>query len=378
MVDEAGGGTRLPAPRLRAAILLAGIGVVSLLHYVTAPSQSVWHAIYQHLYHVPVIFGAYWFGVKGGLLLATMAAVTYVPHIGGFHDQDPRFAVSQYIEILLLYIIGAIVGLLASNQRRLTDRYRATAESLREANLQLTRSHAEVRRADRLSGLGQIAAGLAHELRNPLASIKGALEIVGGRAAPGTPEAEFSGLADAELGRLDSLLTDFLAYARPREPQFVTTPLSDIIQHVLALLRPIGECSAVTLAASREPGDRLVRADREQIEQVLFNVIVNAVQASPHGGTVTVHEAGEAGACVIAVTDQGAGIDPTLLDQVFEPFFTTKKRGTGLGLAIGQRIVMAHGGRIQIVAGEGGGTVCRIVLPQVPAGSPAGGRAEVA
>ena len=354
----------------KAGALVAGVGAVSLMHYMTGPPESLWHAVFQHMYHVPVILGAFWFGLAGGLATATLAAAAYAPHIGGFQHHDGQFALSQYTELLLLYIVGTTVGLLSSAQQRLTNRYREMAESLRRANVELTQSHEEVRRADRLATLGQIAAGLAHELRNPMAAIKGAIEIVEGRVAPGTPEAEFARLADVEIRRLDALLTDFLAYARPRDPQFVATGVDDIIQHVLALLRPIADRSAVTFTTSREPGERLVRADREQIEQVLFNVILNAIQASPRGGTVSVRETGRDGACVIAVSDQGPGVPPELAPRIFEPFFTTKKQGTGLGLPTAHRIVTAHGGRIDIGAADGGGTVCRVILPGIAPGVP--------
>ena len=354
---------RTTGTRLKTAALLASIGVISFLHYVTGPPESLWHAVYQHLYHVPVIFGAYWFGLRGGLGLATVAALAYVPHIGGFHDQDSRFALSQYTELLLLFVVGATVGVLASAQRRLTNRYRETAESLRHANRELTESHEEVRRADRLTALGQIAASLAHELRNPIAAITGAIEIVSARVAPGTPEAEFAGLADAEIRRLDALLNDFLAYARPRDPQFVATGLGDVVQHVLTLLRPIAERSAVAFTTQLEPGERRVRADREQIEQVLFNIILNAIQASPRGGTVRLREAERAGACELTVSDEGPGIQPEVSARIFEPFFTTKKQGSGLGLPTANRIVEAHGGRIELSTANGGGAVFRVILP---------------
>lgn len=351
--------------------LVAAVAVVSLLHYLTAARESLWHAVYQHLYHVPVIFGAYWFGVRGGVATATVAALAYLPHIEGFQDHDRLFAFSQYTSLLLLYIIGTTVGLLASSQRRVTARYREAAESLQTANRQLTQSQEEVRRADRLAALGQIAAGLAHELRNPLAAIKGSLEILRGRAQEGTPEAEFTALAEVELSRLDTLLTDFLAYARPREPQFTASPLDDVIEHVVALLRPTADRGRVKLEMEQPRTPRLVRADREQIGQVMFNVVVNAIQATPEGGTVRVTQREADGSLAIDVIDQGPGIPPEKAGEVFEPFFTTRSRGTGLGLPIAQRIVVAHHGRIELTGADGGGTRCSVILPLLT-GPPAG------
>jgi signal transduction histidine kinase len=352
---------------LRIAVPVAGVAGVSLLHYLTGNRESVWHAVFQHLYHVPVIFGAYWFGATGGIATATLAAALYLPHIGGFQADGRQFAFSQYTGVLFLYVIGTTVGLLASAQRRLTARYREAAESLRRSNVELTRSYEEVKRADRLAALGQIAAGLAHEVRNPLGAIKGSLEILRGRAREGSPEAEFSALAEAELTRLETLLTDFLSYARPHEPRLTASPLDDLVDHVVALLRPTAERASVQLEVEHRPGGPLVRIDREQVGQVVFNMVLNAIQASAPGTAVRIRELDMEGELVLEIRDQGPGISGEHAGRIFEPFFTTKKRGTGLGLPIAQRIVAAHGGRIELNSLEGGGTVFRVMLPRATA-----------
>ena len=356
-----------PRTALTIAVPVAGVAVVSLLHYLTGNRESLWHPVFQHLYNVPVIFGAYWFGATGGIATATLAAAMYLPHIGGFQADGRQFAFSQYTGVLLLYIIGTTVGLLASAQRRLTARYREAAESLRKSNVELTRSYEELGKADRLAALGQIAAGLAHELRNPLGAIKGSLEILRSRAREGSPEAEFSALAETELTRLDSLLTDFLSYARPHEPRLTASPLDDLVDHVVALLRPTAERASVQLEAEHPRGGPLVRIDREQIGQVVFNMVLNAIQASAPGTAVRIRELEIEGELVLEIRDQGPGIVAEHAGHIFEPFFTTKKRGTGLGLPIAQRIVTAHGGRIELDSAEGGGTVFRVILPRAAA-----------
>jgi signal transduction histidine kinase len=296
------------------------------------------------------------------------AAVAYWPHIHITWGANAAYAASQYAELVIFQAAGLLVGFLSDVQRRLTRQSQEAAASLESANRELRESQEQVRRADRLSALGQIAAGLAHEIRNPLAGIKGALEIVASRVGPGTPEAEFTGVASTELARLDSLVGEFLTYARPREPELRMASVRDAIDHVVLLLGPEAERAAVTIVRDETVPLPDLRMDPEQVRQVLFNVILNAVQASPAGKAVRIRTYADSGAAVVEVSDEGPGIPPESRERVFDPFFTTKTHGTGLGLAVSYRIVAAHGGRIAIDAGSTGtpasvGTVVRIELP---------------
>lgn len=350
----------------RWAGVLAGVTAVSGLHYATPPAHFVLHAVYQRLYYAPVILAAYWFGVRGGLVAAVLSAIAYAPHIHTAWSHNPPYTVSQYAELVVFLSLGLSVGLIASHERRLTNRYREAAESLERANRDLRESGEQLRRAERLSALGEIAAGLVHEIRNPLAGVKGALEIVSSRAAAGTPEAEFSTVATHELQRLETLVQEFLDYARPRPPRLRPADLPDIIHRVVSLLGPQADRAEVALAVEGSDTSQGLRIDPEQIEQVLVNVLLNAVQASRPGGRVTLRHGPQGSRYLIEVHDQGAGIPPDRLARIFEPFFTTKERGTGLGLAISQRIVAAHGGEIRISSSQGRGTIVEILL-QLPA-----------
>jgi two-component system, NtrC family, sensor histidine kinase HydH len=348
---------------MRWVVLLFALGVVSVLHYVTSADQAWLHVAYQRLYYAPIVVGAYWFGVRGGLITAFAAAVAYVPHIQHTWSSNVPYAASQYAELVLFHLAGLLVGFLADVQRRLTKQYQRAAASLEVANRELRDSHEQLMRADRLSALGEMAAGLAHEVRNPLAGMKGALEIVASRVMAGTPEAEFMGIATTELGRLDSLVGEFLLYARPREPEFRLASLHDVIDHVVFLLTPEAERALVTVV--RDESERLpdVRMDPEQIQQVLFNVALNGVQASPTSSDLRIRTTRGGDWAIVEVADQGAGIPPEHRHRLFDPFFTTKTHGTGLGLAVSQRIIAAHGGRVDIVGTDRGGTVVRIALP---------------
>lgn len=345
--------------------LVAAVAAISGLHYATPSEYFVLHPIYQRLYYVPIVLAAYWFGARGGVVAALVSSIAYAPHIHTAWSHNPPYTVSQYAELIVFLSLGLAVGLIASHERRLSRQYRETAESLERANQELRESTEQLRRAERLSALGEIAAGLAHEIRNPLAGVKGALEIVSSRSAAGTPEAEFSAIANRELQRLEGLVQEFLDYARPRPPHLRPADLPDVIRRVSNLLGPQADRVGVALEVEGDETSPGVRVDPEQIQQVLVNVVLNAVQASPRGARVALRHGARDGRYVIEVADRGPGIPAEARARIFEPFFTTKERGTGLGLAISQRIVAAHQGEIRIGPREGGGTKVEILLPRV-------------
>jgi signal transduction histidine kinase len=339
------------------------VAAISALHYATSPAHAVLHGIYQRAYYVPVILAAYWFGLRGGVVAALLSVTGYVPHIHSAWSHNQPYTVSQYAELVVFLALGVSVGLIASHERRLANRSRETAESLERANRELRESTEQLRRAERLSILGEIAAGLAHEIRNPLAGMKGALEIVTARAASGTPEAEFSAIATKELQRLESLVQEFLGFARPKPPRLRAADMSDIVKRVTTLLGPQAERAGVHLSSEDLGAASSVQADPEQIQQVLVNVVLNAIQASPRDGSVSIRGETRDGRYRLQVSDEGPGIPPDAAARIFEPFFTTKERGSGLGLAISQRIVSAHKGDIRLRPRPGGGTVVDIELP---------------
>ena len=311
------------------------------------------------LYYIPILVSAYWYGPFGGLLVAIASSVAYAPHL----RENPALEQGRYAEIVFFHAIGLTVGLLAMAQRRVADRYQRAAATLEKANQELRASYEQLTRADRLKTLGEVAAGLAHEIRHPLASIRGALEIIESRAAPLSPEAEFSRLAMAEVQRLDTLVWEFLRYAKPHEPELRPTSLCELIDRVVALLVGEADRAGVSLRVNRRGDLPPITLDAPQIEQVLLNVVLNAIQASPRGSEVRIDALPRDDLAVIDVTDEGSGMSREQVARAFAPFFTTKDAGTGLGLAIAQRIVAAHRGSIDIESTPGRGSRVRIHLP---------------
>jgi two-component system sensor histidine kinase HydH len=352
----------------RAAGLIGAIGAISALRYATGGSTSIWHELSLRLYYLPILMSAYWYGAPGGLIVALISSAVYVQHI---FQPTSTFDASRYAEVVVFHVIGLCVGMLSTAQRRVTARYQQVAATLESANRELRDSHEQIRRIDRLKTLGEVATGLAHEIRHPLASIRGALEIIEARSQMETPEAEFSRLGMAEVDRLDHLVWEFLRYARPHDPELRSVSLHEIVERVVRLLRVETERAQVRLETEDAVTMLDVVVDPLQIEQVLLNVVLNAIQASPSGTRILIREHLDHRQAVLDVVDEGPGIPAEHLSSVFSPFFTTRDKGTGLGLAIAQRIVTAHDGRIDVHQTSARGTCIRIRLPLGQAAEPA-------
>ena len=232
----------------------------------------------------------------------------------------------------------------------------------------------QLRRSERLSVVGQLATGLAHEVRNPLASLSGAIELLGTDLQATDPSSRrLLRIVERETGRLDRLVSDFLAYAAGRPPRREAVALADLVTEIQELLAS-GEHGRLELAVEIEPGLTAL-GDADQLRQVLWNLILNAAQASPPDGRVVVRGsavpqgAGQPEQVRIEVEDRGAGIPPEELERAFEPFFTTKAKGTGLGLATVHRVIEAHGGGVALRSDVGKGTVVSVTLEAAQAGA---------
>ena len=231
----------------------------------------------------------------------------------------------------------------------------------------LTDRHAmaeAVQRSEKLAALGQLSAGLAHELRNPLASMSGSVQLLSESAQLDAEDRRLMDIVLREADRLDALITDFLRFARPRPLQPGHFDLARAIHTSLALLRNRPTDKAFTIVESL-PESLPFFGDADQLGQVIWNLLVNAAQALRQEGgdiRVTAQRLSD-GAVEIVVSDTGMGIAERHLSSLFDPFFTTKQGGTGLGLSIAHGIVQAHQGRIEVTSREGAGTTFRVVLP---------------
>jgi len=233
-----------------------------------------------------------------------------------------------------------------------------------------------LRQADRLRAVGELAASIAHEIRNPLASIAGSIEMLTESDAIGDGEQRLLRIIMKESDRLNHIIEEFLAYARERTPQLAPHDIHTIVEEVVTLFRN-NAAATRGIQLELDAPDELPRvlADGEQIKQVFFNLLRNATDAMPSGGTIRVQiEACEPEAAdhepaplCVRVSDTGCGIPPEALDHVFEPFFSTKRGGLGIGLALAEKIMRGHNGTISVESVSGNGTTFSITLPRVTA-----------
>ncbi len=221
-----------------------------------------------------------------------------------------------------------------------------------------------VRRADRLAAVGKLAAGLAHEVRNPLASMTGSIQLLMGSRGLNEQERRLMQIVLREGERLEALVHDFLTFARPTQPQWAELDAAPLAQETYDFFRQGPRAPGLVFELDLEPGVK-VRADPGQLKQVLWNLLTNAADATGAGGRIVLGVRREDKEALLAVEDSGAGIAADDLPRIFDPFFTTKERGTGLGLAIVHRIVEANGGRIVVESEAGKGSKFTVRLPAV-------------
>lgn len=222
------------------------------------------------------------------------------------------------------------------------------------------------RRQDRLAAVGRVAAGIAHEIRNPLAAMRGAIQVLHSDTQPNSSEAELMEIILRESDRLNKIIADFLTYARPRAGTFTTIDLRESLGETFALLRHSPEIREVHLLDIASPDEPvMIHADAARLKQVFWNLSRNAIQAMPAGGRLSAEMQRTSSGCIrITFNDTGAGMTPEQVEQLFEPFSASTSGGTGLGLSIVYQIIRDHGGTINVRSREGEGTTISLEIPE--------------
>jgi signal transduction histidine kinase len=361
----------------RLAILAVIIAGITAQHYLTGVSHEnlSLHRIHYLMYFLPILMGGIWYGLRGGILTAALVSVLYAPVVFG-HAAHSVFTsnTQKVLELVVYNLVGLVTGILSQRQRIESEGYRRTAEELQKAYQKLQEQtdliiekEEQIRRAEKLSTLGELAAGIAHEIRNPLASIKGTAEILLDEATPKPKRAEFMKLMLDEVSRLNQVVANFLELARFQRLHREQADLNDIFQRMLQIVDLQPARKKIEVRTEFSPALPRVSLDVSQMEQALLNLMLNAVGAMPGGGAMSLstrREAVDGEAVVVAdIKDTGGGIQPDHLPHVFDPFFTTKPDGTGLGLPIVKRILKAHGGTVEITSEAGRGTCVTLTIP---------------
>ena len=342
-------------------VVLLKIALATLLidHTGEIPINSS----YWPIYILPAVTAAEYFGPWATLAWTALASVAYSSYLP-LALQEFEIGVEGFsqlaIRVLFIFLAAMLVNRFSIEIRRQTKRYQELAERLAETNLRLEQAQAEARRSERLAALGQLSAGLAHEIRNPLGVIKGSAEMLTQKLAESNPLAtELAGYISTETNRLSALVTRFLDFARPLHADLTPTDISAVLDRALNDVAQFWKGPSVQVEKAYQSELPQVEMDEGLCEQAFVNIIQNAYDAmSPNnGGVMRVHaraarrntrERQNVDGVEVRISDNGPGIPSELKEQIFNPFVTTKKSGVGLGLSIVSKIVDGHHGSIRI------------------------------
>lgn len=318
---------------------------------------------YYPIYYVPVVTAAIHFGSWGTLLWTLLASAAYCSYLYPALQEytlTPAGAAELAIRIMFFFLAAMVVNRFTLENRRKTMQYQQVAEELTEVNRQLDRAQAEARRSERLAALGQLSAGLAHEIRNPLGVIKGSAETLSRKLENSNPLAsELAGYISSEVNRASALVTRFLDFARPLRTETRRLRVTELIDQALKSVAEQWKGGTVVVSREYQADLAAVPLDENLCEQVFLNLFQNAYEAmGGAGGTFTVEasdafSSGRKGVQV-RLQDSGPGVAPEMREQIFNPFVTTKKTGVGLGLSIVAKIVDEHHGTIRLEKSERG------------------------
>ncbi len=356
-----GSGSKRSPGQLTAVIF--AILLVTLLHYTTPTSKPLYHEIYNRLYYIPIILGAFYYGLRGGIIVSVAVSLLFIPHIlfdwGGLHTGH----YNMVAEIFLYNAVGAVTGFLVSSERRYRKKLEEAGERLKESLSELEKKtdllvqrESELRQSERLSLLGEISAIMAHEVRNPLGSIKGAAEILSDSFRESDEGFRYAAILSKEVDRLTKVVDNFTRVGTVSREQHVPVSVNELIEELLFFGEKFAAKRGVEVRSELATGLVSISGNPNQLRQAFLNLILNAVNAMQNGGVLTVATSMAGDGVRITFSDTGEGIPEEVKSRLFEPFFTTRDTGTGLGLSITKRIVEDHGGRITIESEVGKGT----------------------
>jgi signal transduction histidine kinase len=327
---------------------------------------------YYPIYYLPIVTAALYFGPWTTLLWTSVASAAYCSYLyPALQDYD--LTASGYAElalrIMFFFMAAMLVNRFVQESRRQTRLYQDLAEQLAETNRQLKQAQAEARRSERLAALGQLSAGLAHEIRNPLGVIKGSAEMLTQKLQGADELArELAGYISTEVNRLSALVTQFLNFARPLHPHLYPADITALLNRVLTNVSEHWKGEPVEIERDYASDLPLVPLDESLCEQAFINLVQNAHEAmEERGDTLQVEVAraiqNDTEGVLVRLTDNGPGIPDALREEIFNPFVTTKKTGVGLGLSIVSQIVDGHHGAIRVERGPQGGASFMVFFP---------------
>ena len=368
--------SRLPTRGVAYVLLLKIFLATSLIAHT---GEVGINSSYYPIYYLPVVTAAIYCGPWMTLFWTFLTSAAYCSYL---YPAMQEYELTEEalgrlaLRIMFFFLAAMVVNRFADQSRRQTRLYRELAERLTETNRRLEQAQAEARRSERLAALGQLSAGLAHEIRNPLGVIKGSAEMLSQKLQNSDELArELAGYISSEVNRLSALVTEFLDFARPLHAELHPTDLVALLDRVLKTVAERWTGKPVTVERAYTANLPLVPMDESLCEQAFLNLVQNAYEAmEEEGGRIRAeiapttrndHEGVE-----VRLSDTGPGVPGDMREEIFNPFVTTKKDGVGLGLAIVSKIVDGHHGSIHVENGPQGGAVFTLFFPCASAAEP--------
>ena len=325
---------------------------------------------YYPVFLIPIVSAAQIFELTGVIVVTLIACGAYssflLPVFVDWTTFPPGYLGTFSARLAFFAIVAFLVYEQAKAKRDEMERTREAAARLVESNRNLRRAEASLRRSERLAALGQLTAGLAHELRNPLGTIKASAEMLTKNSTRARPEimSEMAGYIVSETDRVNGLISSFLDFARPLQIHPMNANLQTAIEDVVRQQAELAASGDVTVSVHLHSEPIEFDFDPDLLKVALSNLLQNAIQASKPGQTVEVRAENRTEDVLVFVSDHGSGIQPEHLENIFNPFFTTKPDGIGLGLALVSKVVDEHLGRVRVFSEVGKGTTFELTLPK--------------
>lgn len=370
------GAFQIAEPRLRVFSTPRGqivsIALKLLLCWVLLGYTDTIYSFYYLIFLIPVISAATMFGARGVAVVTAIASLGYFAFLLPIffnrqkYEMPPELISIMCLNACFYAIVAFVVYQQANAKRKEMRRTELAAERLAASNRELRKAEVSLRRSERLAALGQLTAGLAHELRNPLGTIKASAEMLAKPSTRERPEvmSEMVEYIGSEVERMNGLVSSFLDFARPLKLHATQADLRPILDDVLRRLSETAQSRGVAVTTRLREGPFSFEFDPDLLRIALSNLTQNAIQASAAGKAVEIRAEERGSNVLLFVSDQGEGIQPQHLENIFNPFFTTKPEGTGLGLPIVSKIVDEHHGRVTVFSEPGAGTTFELTLPK--------------
>ena len=362
-------------------LLLLIVVIVGGLHTFTPAEKLVLHDFYRRLSYFPIVVAAILYGIRGGLFLAACTSLAFIPHLRHFYHQGPSVYLAELPEVLLYFGAGIVTGAIAGREKQLRIKYQELSRQLersykklhKQASI-LVEAEEQLHASQKLSALGQLSASLAHEVKNPLASIRGAVEILADEFPPDHPKYEFAQILLKETERLSSTLDDTLHFSRSQKANQESPELEAlalVLERVIRLLDTKFQDKNIGLQVKLSPETEGFLIPGDKMTQVFLNLLLNSCEVLEPTGRIEVESRLNGEQLALLFSDNGPGVAETERKKIFTPFYSTRKEGTGLGLAISSRIVESYGGSITVTSPDhGSGAIFTVVLPILPEGGP--------